>query len=128
MYKTNKRPQAIKPAPRGYFPSTRRVKPLSFYVSGGPDIDGDQMKQDKSSMQDPDADSDNWMSLYGTDSDGDAVVFADPFCDPRHDIFSIADMSSSNGDFAKAVRKAYEESQAAPGDDVSAAAADSAAK
>lgn len=122
MYKPNKHtPIARKRTSRGYFPSTRRVKPLSFYVAGGPDVDGDQMKQDKSSMQDPDADADNWMSMYGTDSDGNSVVFADPFCDPRHDVFSIADMSSSNGDFAKAVRKAYEESQAAPDDAGSAA-------
>lgn len=121
MYPTNKHKLVARPrSVRGYFPSTRRVKPLSFYVSGGPDVDGDQLKQDKASLQDPDSDADNWMSMYGTDSDGDSVVFADPFCDPRHDVFSIADMSGSNSDFAKAVRKAYEDSQGSSNGDGSA--------
>lgn len=95
---------------RGYPKSTRSVKPLRFYVAGGPDVDGDAMKQDKRSMSDPDSDSDAWMSLFGTDSDGEARVFADPFCDPRHDVFSIAAMAGSP-DYKAAVEKAIEQQQ-----------------
>lgn len=135
-YKTNfiMKPKRFKPIPRqksvpGYPKSTRTVKPLRFYVAGGPDVDGNAMKQDKRSMSDPDADSDVWMTLFGTDSEGQPAVFADPFCDPRHDVFSIAAMAGSP-DYKAAVEKAIEQQQSgtAAVDSASAAAADSAAQ
>ena len=95
---------------RGYPKSTRLVKPLRYYLSGGPDIDGDALKQDKSSTPDPEADADCWTSIFGTDADGTPVVFADPFCDPRQDVFSIASMSSCPS-FKSAVSKAMESAQ-----------------
>lgn len=108
MYKPSRNVVITTSKKPGYFPSSREVKPLSFYVAGGPDVDGDALKQDSRSLTDPDADDDAWMSLYGTDADGNPAVFADPFCDPRQDVFSIADMAT-NPSFAKAVRKAYED-------------------
>ena len=89
----------------GYAKSTRTVKPLRFYVAGGADVDGDALKQDKRYSSDPDADNDNWMQVFGSDSDGNPLVFSDPFSDPRHDVFSIASMAGS-ADFQKALSEA----------------------
>ncbi len=110
---------------KGYPKRTRRVKPLSYYVAGGADVDGDALKQDGRSMSDPDADADTWMSLFGSDADGEPIVFTDPFCDPRHDVFSIASMAGASN-FKAAVRKAQEDAQAAKQNIAAAAAADTA--
>lgn len=100
-----KRKQVLSKVHKGYAPTTRHYKPLSFYLAGGPDLDGDALKQDASSKSDPDADEENWMQIFGTDFNGDSAVFADPFCDPRHDIFSIAELSGTS-DFRAALREA----------------------
>lgn len=94
----------------GYPKSTRQVKPLRYYIAGGADVDGDALKQDKSSMSEPDNDSENWTQVFGNDANGEPLVYADPFCDPRHDIFSIGAMASAP-DFKSAVSKAMEQQQ-----------------
>lgn len=100
-----KRKHVLTKVHKGYAPTTRRYKSLTFYLSGGPDLDGDALKHDERSKSDPDADAENWMQIFGTDNYGDSVVFADPFCDPRHDIFSIAELSGTS-DFRSALREA----------------------
>lgn len=110
---------------KGYAKSTRTVKPLRYYVAGGADVDGDALKQDKRYSSDPDADSDNWMSMFGTDSDGNPIVFSDPFSDPRHDVFSIASMAGSDN-FQKAMHEAMRQQQSGSTVEPAVAAASSA--
>lgn len=95
MYNKPKIPVAHKSTLKGYPESKRICRPLRYYVAGGADVDGDAKAQDKNYSEDPDADADNWQTtVYGSNPDGTPRVFADPFGDPRHDVFSITDMTN----------------------------------
>lgn len=88
--------------------SSMKYKPNSFFVAGGPDLDGNFSKSDpKALTSEAEEDADVWQSLYGS-VDGDLLIYADPFYDPRHDVFSIADLASEQS-FKDAVKSASEQ-------------------
>ena len=94
------------PLEKGYPVSNRNFRPLSYYLSGGSDVDGDALKQTtEAPMADSDDDADTFMNEFGTDEFGELIVPNDPFCDSRQDVFSLFGLSQSPS-FKSAIKSA----------------------
>lgn len=96
MLKPKSKVRHGKPLEKGYPKTHRKFRPLAYYIAGGSDLDGDALRPtSEPPMPDAEEDSDTMMVNFGTDDAGELLVPNDPFCDPRHDVFSLFGLAQS---------------------------------
>lgn len=91
----------VQTTPEGYGgPGVVKVfRPLSQYIAGAADIDGDALRDSPTApMSEPADDSENVDVLLGEG------VISDPFCDPRVDHFTLSSFAD-NPRYAKMIRE-----------------------